>query len=174
MYKLTQDANIIQNTETGQFIPKGHRLWEDYQAWLDLGNTPCQCYEIEQEIVKQKQLISVGCKNSITNSKITSSTLGTIHYYDCREEDQANASMAYIEANALSTSCDIFCSSDGVNYEFKSHTAAQILEVIQAKKLHIKTQRDIKESKYSEIDAIIIDNYADEFEYVAAIRAVLW
>ncbi|MDN8643458.1 DUF4376 domain-containing protein [Stenotrophomonas indicatrix] len=40
MYQLTGDSNVILNTETGAFVPRGHRLWADYQQWQDDGNTP--------------------------------------------------------------------------------------------------------------------------------------
>ncbi|WP_353086606.1 DUF4376 domain-containing protein [Stenotrophomonas sp.] len=39
MYKLTNDAEVVLSTETGTFIPRGHRLWEEYEAWLAAGNT---------------------------------------------------------------------------------------------------------------------------------------
>jgi hypothetical protein len=39
MYKLTNDPDVVLSTETGTFIPCGHRLWEEYEAWLAAGNT---------------------------------------------------------------------------------------------------------------------------------------
>jgi len=39
MYKLTNDPEVVLSTETGTFIPRGHRLWEEYEAWLAAGNT---------------------------------------------------------------------------------------------------------------------------------------
>jgi len=40
MYRLTANPDVIFNTETGDTIPRGHRWWDDYQAWLDDGNEP--------------------------------------------------------------------------------------------------------------------------------------
>lgn len=39
MYELTNAPNIIKCVETGTFIPRGHRLWNEYEAWLAAGNT---------------------------------------------------------------------------------------------------------------------------------------
>lgn len=39
MYEFTNDEDIIINTETGTFIPRGHRLWDEYEKWLAEGNT---------------------------------------------------------------------------------------------------------------------------------------
>lgn len=38
MYELTNDPDVILNTETGAFIPRGHRMWDEYEAWLAAGN----------------------------------------------------------------------------------------------------------------------------------------
>lgn len=40
MYKLTQDSNVIHRLDDGAFIPRGHRWWEDYEAWCAAGNSP--------------------------------------------------------------------------------------------------------------------------------------
>lgn len=40
MYQLTENIDVIRCVETGAFIPRGHRLWHEYQQWVDEGNTP--------------------------------------------------------------------------------------------------------------------------------------
>ncbi|HEL5401741.1 TPA: hypothetical protein UOJ25_001856 [Stenotrophomonas maltophilia] len=40
MYQLTENPDVIRCIETGAFIPRGHRMWDEYQQWLDEGNTP--------------------------------------------------------------------------------------------------------------------------------------
>jgi len=40
VYQLTSDSGVVIHAETGEFIPRGHRLWDDYEAWLVPGNTP--------------------------------------------------------------------------------------------------------------------------------------
>lgn len=40
MYQLTTEPDRILCLTTNTNIPRGHRLWDDYQQWLDDGNTP--------------------------------------------------------------------------------------------------------------------------------------
>lgn len=39
MYQLTNDPDIIKDLEAGTYIPRGHRLWDEYEQWIDAGNT---------------------------------------------------------------------------------------------------------------------------------------
>lgn len=40
MYQLTENLDVILCLDTGANIPRGHRMWSDYEEWLDAGNTP--------------------------------------------------------------------------------------------------------------------------------------
>ncbi|HDS1147147.1 MULTISPECIES: hypothetical protein [Stenotrophomonas] len=40
MYQLTEEIDTIRCLQTGAFIPRGHRLWNDYEAWCTAGNEP--------------------------------------------------------------------------------------------------------------------------------------
>ncbi|MEN4951920.1 hypothetical protein [Stenotrophomonas sp. TWI819] len=40
MYRSTDSPDEIECLATGAFIPKGHRLWDEFQAWVDAGNRP--------------------------------------------------------------------------------------------------------------------------------------
>jgi len=40
MYQLTNDPDCIINLGNGAWIPRGHPLWDEYEAWLAEGNTP--------------------------------------------------------------------------------------------------------------------------------------
>lgn len=40
MYRLTNDQDFIEVVETGEQVPRGHRLWDDYQQWITEGNMP--------------------------------------------------------------------------------------------------------------------------------------
>lgn len=40
MYQLTKNPDIIRRVDTGTDIPRGHWMWDQYQKWLDEGNTP--------------------------------------------------------------------------------------------------------------------------------------
>ena len=40
-YRLVLNhPDTVQDTETGAFIPRGHRWWDDYEQWVTDGNTP--------------------------------------------------------------------------------------------------------------------------------------
>lgn len=53
MYQLTNDPDQIMCLDTGTLIPRGHRLWDNYAAFLDAGNnalpvpTPYEIYSPE-------------------------------------------------------------------------------------------------------------------------------
>ncbi|HEL2980107.1 TPA: hypothetical protein UMB92_002982 [Stenotrophomonas maltophilia] len=39
MYQLTRNPDIVRCTASSTFIPKGHRTWFNYEAWVASGNT---------------------------------------------------------------------------------------------------------------------------------------
>jgi hypothetical protein len=39
-YQLTTNADLITLVDTNTTIPRGHRLWAEYEDWLAAGNTP--------------------------------------------------------------------------------------------------------------------------------------
>lgn len=40
MYQLTDSDDMVVCIESGAFIPRGHRLWADYEQYLAEGNVP--------------------------------------------------------------------------------------------------------------------------------------
>lgn len=40
LYQLTDNPATIYRRDQRATIPEGHRLWDEYQAWLAAGNTP--------------------------------------------------------------------------------------------------------------------------------------
>lgn len=40
MYRLTDDPDVVVRLEDGCVIPRDHRWWSDYEAWLAKGNDP--------------------------------------------------------------------------------------------------------------------------------------
>ena len=38
MYRLTKNQGEIENVQTGELIPEGHRLWDEYLSWCAAGN----------------------------------------------------------------------------------------------------------------------------------------
>ncbi|WP_223484752.1 DUF4376 domain-containing protein [Stenotrophomonas indicatrix] len=47
MYQLTTDPDRILCLTTNTNIPRGHHLWDDYQCWLDDGNTPLPLVQVK-------------------------------------------------------------------------------------------------------------------------------
>lgn len=40
MYRLTENPDTVIRTEDGTVVPRGHRWWAEYEAWLAEGNVP--------------------------------------------------------------------------------------------------------------------------------------
>jgi hypothetical protein len=40
MYRLTNEPGVIEIVATGERVPTGHRLWDEYEAWRTAGNSP--------------------------------------------------------------------------------------------------------------------------------------
>lgn len=40
MYRLTNNVDQIIRVDDGAVIPRGHRWWNEYEAWFAAGNTP--------------------------------------------------------------------------------------------------------------------------------------
>ncbi|MDG2524654.1 DUF4376 domain-containing protein [Stenotrophomonas sp. HITSZ_GD] len=38
MYRLTHDPECVVRIEDSMYIPRGHRWWDEYEAWLAAGN----------------------------------------------------------------------------------------------------------------------------------------
>lgn len=40
MYRLTEDPDSVLLISAGATIPRGHRWWDEYEAWVAAGNRP--------------------------------------------------------------------------------------------------------------------------------------
>src|SRR5574340_24659 len=40
MYQLTKNPNEVIRLDDGAIVPRGHRWWNDYEAWLQAGGVP--------------------------------------------------------------------------------------------------------------------------------------
>ena len=77
MYRLTQDVDVILR-EDGTAIPRGHRWWDDYEAWLAEGNTPEPA--VEQTTVLKTQFTSLEFLDRFTDAEqlgVVSATLSS-------------------------------------------------------------------------------------------------
>jgi hypothetical protein len=57
-YKLTNSPDLIIDQENNRCIPRGHRLWEEYEEWLAEGNTPDDIMTKEQALQTKMHEIS--------------------------------------------------------------------------------------------------------------------
>jgi len=48
-YKLTTSPEVVIRLDDGASIPRGHRWWGDYEAWIAAGNVPDQV-DVPQQI----------------------------------------------------------------------------------------------------------------------------
>jgi len=59
MYELTGDENVVKDIVSGAFIPRGHRWWSAYEAWVAEGNVPATPgRSLEELITETKSRIS--------------------------------------------------------------------------------------------------------------------
>ena len=59
MYQLTSNDDFILHVEAGARIPRGHRLWDDYEQWLAAGGVPEPAMtdeELRQTVVEKINL----------------------------------------------------------------------------------------------------------------------
>lgn len=55
-YQLTDELDWIRHIPSGTDIPKGHRLWDAYEAWLSEGNTPIPRQSMQFDYVVTKAI----------------------------------------------------------------------------------------------------------------------
>lgn len=120
---------------------------------------------------KRKQELADDCHEAITLSPFTSSALGSLHSYDCRETDQLNARAAYILAKDTSTSKEIMC-NDGSRFESRLHTESQALQVLSDMFDHILEKRTLLSQKQGAVDAIDPETYDTPQDVLDAINNI--
>lgn len=104
------------------------------------------------------------CSEEITRSSFQSSALGAVHNYDCRLVDQINLKMRFDIAEA-SGSTEPLWASDGTRYQWKLHTAEEILDVMVDMNIHIKDAQVKLASLMASVDAATTK---------AQIEAIVW
>lgn len=92
------------------------------------------------------------CSNEITRSSFQSDALGVLHNYDCRIVDQLNLKVRYDIALSTTTSEPLWA-SDGTRYQWKLHTAGEIMDVMVDMNEHIKEAQVKLASKLAAVDA---------------------
>lgn len=92
------------------------------------------------------------CSGEITRSSYQSDALGAVHNYDCRLVDQLNLKVRYDIASVMSTSEPLWA-SDGTRYQWKQHTASEIMDVMVDMNEHIKAAQVKLATKLAAVDA---------------------
>ena len=105
----------------------------------------------EVDIPLKRTEMRKACEDEITRSSFQSEALGELYNYDCRLVDQINLQtrLSLIQGT---TSTEQIWASDGTRYEWTSHSAAQLLEVLGDMNDHIKAAQAKLVIKMSEID----------------------
>lgn len=92
------------------------------------------------------------CSTDIERTSFPSSALGAIHNYDCRLVDQINLKMRYDIALSGDASEPVWA-SDGTRFEWKNHTAEELLEVMISMNDNIKLKQQKLATKMAAVDA---------------------
>ena len=166
MYQLTENPNQIIRLDDGASIPRGHRWWDDYEAWLSAGNTPqpapatfapyvapVAVPTLSESQSSQISAISMDCGNEIT-SGFTSSALGSTYTYPSKMTDQMNLIGAYGDSlnpsNPSTWTTKFWCADSTGAWALRVHTSSQIQQVFAdgvARKLALIEQNDLLASQ---------------------------
>lgn len=95
------------------------------------------------------------CSREITRSSFQSTALGQVHNYDCREVDQTNLLLRY-NVSSSTTEAEPLWASDGTRFQWKPHTAAQLLVVMEDMNEHIKALQMKLVGKLAAVDAVTV------------------
>ncbi len=174
-YVTAYDHNYIGQTVTSAGLPISTAAPSEHHAFDNTAGVDAWAVEdFSGAKNAKKATLSVACSDAITLGMVSSTALGIAHTYDCRRDDQTNASAAYFEANADSVSKDIMC-SNGTTYDFRAHTASQCLQVVKALAAHVRLKRDRLRVTVGQVDAIDpLDTvtYPTHMDVINAIEAV--
>lgn len=104
----------------------------------------------EVATLKREEMM-LACSESITGSSFQSDALGDVYSYDARLVDQINLKVRY-DVATFTDKAEPLWASDGVRYEWKLHTASEIMDVMFDLNEHIKSSQVKLASKLVEIE----------------------
>lgn len=152
-YKLPEDAieltreewnSLRINMNMGQILS----LNDDGKLyWSDPPTPP-----VEEGRIWKRKMLQMECSKEIENSVFSSKALGKSYKYDCRIVDQMNLKMRYDLASFDSEVQPLWVTTDGLKYEWKNHTAEQLITVMRDMNNHIKILQEKLMSKLSEVE----------------------
>ncbi len=112
----------------------------------------------------RKEYMREQAKSEIASS-FTSNALGTTHTYDSRSEDQNNLTQAQNEAELANPQEALVYANNGTEFDYRTHTLAQIKQVSADCSLHIRPIRIKLIAKKAAIDSANTES---------AINAINW
>lgn len=113
--------------------------------------------------------LRVNCEAAITGL-FSSSALGSVHSYDNRRDDQSNLRLRQT-VSALDTLPRNTWAHDGVEFTRKSHTTAQLDQVMIDMEAHIETQQAKLAGLIAQVNAV---NTGDDTADAITIAAIVW
>lgn len=131
--------------------PPGYRLGalNGRPAWVEIVEPVRPLAEVAEE---KRVELREACSNEITRSSFQSDALGEVHNYDCRIVDQLNLKVRYDISSATSSDEPLWA-SDGTRYQWKPHSASEIMEVMIDMNTHIKLAQTKLATKLASVDA---------------------
>lgn len=100
------------------------------------------------------------CSEEITRSSFQSDALGAVHNYDSRIVDQLNLKIRF-DIATMTVSTEPLWASDGTRYQWKLHTAAEIMKVMVDMNEHVKEAQVKLASKLASVDAATTHSQID-------------
>lgn len=156
---VTINPDQIYDTEKMCYIPRGSYLWKEYEEWLGEGNIPDthrptagQGSTLSGLAELKRMELREACSDEITRSSFQSASLGAIHNYDSRVVDQLNLKVRF-DIATMTAAPEPLWASDGTRYQWKLHTAAQLLTVMVDMNAHVKEAQINLASKLAAVDA---------------------
>ncbi|MDE1715514.1 hypothetical protein PWG14_23920, partial [Chromobacterium amazonense] len=93
MYQLSDRADVIVRIADGAHIPRGHRFWDEYEAWLAQGNAPQPKESLDQ--LRQRLLFSLDAAADAASQPYAGSELRALEYRQAAAEAQAYKDAGY-------------------------------------------------------------------------------
>ncbi|POA99723.1 phage tail protein [Chromobacterium sinusclupearum] len=141
MYRLTDQADVIVRIADGAHIPRGHRFWNEYEAWLAQGNAPQPKESLDQ--LQQRLLFSLDAAADAASQPYAGSELRALEYRQAAAEAQAYKDAGYkgdapagVQAWADAKGLSGKDAADGILA--KAMAAEQALAAIRAVRLKAK------------------------------------
>ncbi|MBM2885670.1 hypothetical protein JFK97_14835 [Chromobacterium phragmitis] len=141
MYQLSDRADVIVRIADGAHIPRGHRFWDEYEAWLAQGNAPQPKESLDQ--LRQRLLFSLDAAADAASQPYAGSELRALEYRQAAAEAQAYKDAGYkgdapagVQAWADAKGLSGKDAADGILA--KAMAAEQALAAIRAVRLKAK------------------------------------